>query len=128
MTDAIAALAAWKLGLTDIDPRATVRLTSSNSLSRYAAGTAAKLPALAGHDDGYMTTCPGAALHARCRRSGRGRPGSRAGPEPPESQPPPSHLRPRYTPNARCNTLPWLPHRPSPTRRGTPRPGHPPPS
>ncbi|MDQ0760139.1 hypothetical protein QFZ22_007235 [Streptomyces canus] len=65
MTDAIAALAAWKLGLTGIDPRTTVRLTSSNSLSRYAAGTTAELPALAGHGDGYMTTCPGAALRAR---------------------------------------------------------------
>ncbi|MCL6675016.1 peptidoglycan recognition protein family protein [Streptomyces panaciradicis] len=65
MTDAIAALAAWKLGVADIDPRSRVRLTSSNSLSRYTAGTTATLPALAGHDDGYMTSCPGAALSAR---------------------------------------------------------------
>ncbi|KAB1148575.1 peptidoglycan recognition protein [Streptomyces luteolifulvus] len=65
MTDAIAALAAWKLGLAEIDPRTPVRLVSSNSHSRYAAGTAAVLPALAGHDDGYMTSCPGAALSAR---------------------------------------------------------------
>ncbi|KOU59987.1 N-acetylmuramoyl-L-alanine amidase [Streptomyces sp. MMG1533] len=64
MTDAIAHLAAWKLGLADIDPRATVRLVSSNGHSRYAAGTAAALPALAGHKDGYRTTCPGAALSA----------------------------------------------------------------
>ncbi|MFG2548642.1 peptidoglycan recognition protein [Streptomyces sp. NPDC048581] len=65
MTEAIAALAAWKLGLSDTDPRAKVRLTSSNSLSRYASGSTATLPALAGHDDGYMTSCPGAALTAR---------------------------------------------------------------
>jgi hypothetical protein len=65
MADAIAALAAWKLGLADIDPRTTVRLTSSNSLSRYKAGTTAALPALAAHGDAYMTTCPGAALKAR---------------------------------------------------------------
>ncbi len=65
MTDAIAALAAWKLGLADIDPRTEVALVSSNSLSRYPAGTTASLPALAGHDDGYMTSCPGAALSAR---------------------------------------------------------------
>ena len=65
MTDSIAALVAWKLGLADVDPRAKVRLVSSNSLSRYPSGTAAVLPAVAGHDDGYMTTCPGAALHAR---------------------------------------------------------------
>ncbi len=65
MVDAIAALTAWKLGLADVDPRTMVHLTSSNSLSRYAAGTTASLPALAGHNDGYMTSCPGAALTAR---------------------------------------------------------------
>ncbi|MGW0190457.1 peptidoglycan recognition protein family protein [Streptomyces sp. NPDC003362] len=65
MTHAIAALAAWKLGLSDTDPRARVRLVSSNSGSRYAAGTAATLPTLGGHNDGYMTSCPGAALTAR---------------------------------------------------------------
>ncbi|MGW0421041.1 peptidoglycan recognition protein family protein [Streptomyces sp. NPDC003015] len=64
MTDAIAALVAWKLGLAGIDPRSTVRLTSSNSASRYTAGTTATLPALAGHGAAYMTTCPGAALRA----------------------------------------------------------------
>ncbi|MFE7935352.1 peptidoglycan recognition protein [Streptomyces sp. NPDC057456] len=65
MVDSIAALAAWKLGLSDVDPRTDVRLTSSNSRSRYASGTSATLPALAGHRDGYMTSCPGAALTAR---------------------------------------------------------------
>nr|WP_229821146.1 peptidoglycan recognition protein [Streptomyces ruber] len=65
MTDAIAALAAWKLGLADVDPRSRVRLVSSNDRSRYAAGTSALLPALAGHRDGYMTSCPGAALADR---------------------------------------------------------------
>ena len=65
MIDSIAALVAWKLGPADVDPRAKVRLVSSNSLSRYASGTAALLPAVAGHDDGYMTSCPGAALTAR---------------------------------------------------------------
>ncbi|MET7688474.1 N-acetylmuramoyl-L-alanine amidase [Streptomyces sp. NPDC005483] len=64
MADAIAALAAWKLGLAGIDPRATVRLTSSNSHSRYTKGTTATLPALAAHGDAYTTTCPGAALKA----------------------------------------------------------------
>ncbi|MGW3283263.1 peptidoglycan recognition protein family protein [Streptomyces sp. NPDC001002] len=63
MTRAIAAVAAWKLGLGDVDPRGVARLVSSNSLSRYASGTAARLPALAGHKDGYMTSCPGAALY-----------------------------------------------------------------
>jgi uncharacterized protein with LGFP repeats len=65
MTESIAALVAWKLGLADIDPRAKVRLVSSNSLSRYPKGTAVLLPAVAGHDDAYMTRCPGVALTAR---------------------------------------------------------------
>ncbi|MGW3268607.1 peptidoglycan recognition protein family protein [Streptomyces sp. NPDC001056] len=65
MTDAIAALAAWKLGLSDIDPRARVRLVSSNGHSRFRAGTTVTLPAVAGHNDGFMTSCPGAALTAR---------------------------------------------------------------
>ncbi|MFF8091699.1 peptidoglycan recognition protein [Streptomyces sp. NPDC016675] len=65
LTDAIAALAAWKLGPTDTDPRAEVTLVSSNGLSRYAAGATATLPAVAGHDEGYQTSCPGAALTAR---------------------------------------------------------------
>jgi hypothetical protein len=65
MTDAIAALAAWKLGLSDVDPRGGARLTSSSDRSRYPSGTTALLPALAGHTDGFMTSCPGAALAER---------------------------------------------------------------
>ncbi|WP_405556231.1 peptidoglycan recognition protein [Streptomyces sp. NBC_01171] len=64
MTDAIAALAAWKLGPSGTDPRARVRLTSTSDLSRYHSGTPATLPAIAGHDTAYRTTCPGAALTA----------------------------------------------------------------
>lgn len=64
MTESIAALTAWKLGLAGVDPRGTVRLVSSNSLSRYTQGTTALLPTLAGHNDGFKTTCPGAALSA----------------------------------------------------------------
>lgn len=65
MLRAIAAVSAWKLGTSGTDPRADVRLVSSNGGSRYAAGVTATLPALAGHSDGYMTDCPGAALQAR---------------------------------------------------------------
>ncbi|MFK0066136.1 peptidoglycan recognition protein [Streptomyces sp. NPDC091046] len=65
LTDAIAAVAAWKLGESGTDPRAKVALVSSNGLSRFAAGATARLPAVAGHDDGYATSCPGAALSAR---------------------------------------------------------------
>ncbi|MEV5955137.1 peptidoglycan recognition protein [Streptomyces sp. NPDC051987] len=65
MTDAIAAVAAWKLGLAGIDPRGSARLVSSNDRSRYREGAVVALPAVAGHQDGYMTNCPGAALIAR---------------------------------------------------------------
>ncbi|MER6923595.1 peptidoglycan recognition protein family protein [Streptomyces spiralis] len=65
MTDAIAAVAAWKLGLAGVDPRSSVTLVSSNTLSRYPVGTTALLPALAGHNDGFRTDCPGAALTVR---------------------------------------------------------------
>ncbi|MGA5805814.1 peptidoglycan recognition protein family protein [Streptomyces cellulosae] len=65
MLHSIAAVTAWKLGPSGTDPRSDVRLVSSNGGSRYAAGTVAVLPAVAGHSDGYMTDCPGAALHAR---------------------------------------------------------------
>ncbi|AQS69945.1 peptidoglycan recognition protein [Streptomyces pactum] len=65
LTDAIAALTAWKLGRTDTDPRGKASLVSSNGLSRYAVGATATLPAVAGHDEGYQTSCPGAALTAR---------------------------------------------------------------
>jgi hypothetical protein len=65
MAESIAAVAAWKLGLAGVDPRSRVRLVSSNGHSRWPAGTRVSLPALAGHADGYMTSCPGAALGAR---------------------------------------------------------------
>ncbi|MFF7139879.1 peptidoglycan recognition protein family protein [Streptomyces nodosus] len=64
MTEAIAAVAAWKLGLADIDPRSKVPLVSSDGGSLYKAGTTALLHALAGHNEGYRTSCPGAALSA----------------------------------------------------------------
>lgn len=65
MLRSIAAVAAWKLGTSDTDPRADARLVSSNDGSRYASGTTATLPVIAGHGDAYMTDCPGAALRAR---------------------------------------------------------------
>ena len=84
LTDAIAALAAWKLGLSDVDPRARVRLVSSNGLSRFRAGTTAVLPAVSGHNDGFMTSCPGAALTARLPeiRQTAARLQGRTGPQP----------------------------------------------
>ncbi|WP_223206159.1 peptidoglycan recognition protein family protein [Streptomyces xanthii] len=62
MTEAIASVAAWKLGPAGVDPRGHVRLVSSNSLSRFPAGTEASFSAISGHRDGYETYCPGLAL------------------------------------------------------------------
>ncbi|MEV8021054.1 peptidoglycan recognition protein [Streptomyces sp. NPDC086554] len=64
MTDAVAALAAWKLGLSGVDPRSTVRLVSTHSLSKYRAGSSGLFRAISAHKDGYYTYCPGAALTA----------------------------------------------------------------
>ncbi|MET9495513.1 N-acetylmuramoyl-L-alanine amidase [Streptomyces sp. NPDC006552] len=64
MAAAIARLAAWKLGLSGVDPRSTVRLRSSNSLSRFQKGTSADFHAISGHRDGYGTYCPGESLMA----------------------------------------------------------------
>ncbi|MFF2324663.1 MULTISPECIES: peptidoglycan recognition protein [unclassified Streptomyces] len=65
MEQAIAALAAWKLGLSGIDPAGKVRLTSTNDKSRFTKGTSASFDAISGHRDGYATNCPGDALFAR---------------------------------------------------------------
>ncbi|WP_328887349.1 peptidoglycan recognition protein family protein [Streptomyces sp. NBC_00316] len=64
MEHAIAALAAWKLGLRGVDPRGRVRLTSTNDKSRYPKGTSADFFAISGHRDAYTTDCPGEALSA----------------------------------------------------------------
>ncbi|MFC7218361.1 peptidoglycan recognition protein [Streptomyces polyrhachis] len=65
MERSIAALAAWKLGMSHTDPRARVRLVSTSDESLYPAGTPVTLPAVAGHDQGFGTSCPGKALSAR---------------------------------------------------------------
>lgn len=65
MEHAIAALAAWKLGLSGIEPTSKVRLTSTNDKSRYTQGTSAQFDAISGHRDGFATNCPGEALLAR---------------------------------------------------------------
>ncbi|MCX4645888.1 MULTISPECIES: peptidoglycan recognition protein [unclassified Streptomyces] len=64
MAKSIAALSAWKLGLANVDPRSRVRLTSTNSLSRFPKGRTAEFNAIAAHRDEYETYCPGQALMA----------------------------------------------------------------
>ncbi|WP_431949431.1 peptidoglycan recognition protein family protein [Actinacidiphila sp. bgisy167] len=65
MAEAIARLAAWKLGLSDIDPRGKVTLVSSSSKSRFKKGERAVFHVIAGHRDAYMTDCPGKELYAK---------------------------------------------------------------
>ncbi|MFF3561750.1 peptidoglycan recognition protein [Streptomyces sp. NPDC002574] len=64
MTEGIARLAAWKLGISGIDPRSKVTLVSSNDKSRFPKGKHAVFHVIAGHRDAFMTDCPGNALYA----------------------------------------------------------------
>ncbi|MFI9773879.1 peptidoglycan recognition protein [Streptomyces sp. NPDC051956] len=64
MVKSIAVLSAWKLGLANVDPRSRVRLTSTNSLSRFPKGRTTEFNAIAAHRDEYETYCPGQALMA----------------------------------------------------------------
>ncbi|MDX3235536.1 peptidoglycan recognition protein [Streptomyces sp. ME03-5709C] len=65
MAEAIARIAAWKLGLSDVDPRGKVTLVSSSSKSRYKKGEPAVFHVIAGHRDAYTTDCPGKELYAK---------------------------------------------------------------
>ncbi len=64
LLDAIARLAAWKLGLYGVDPRGRTTLVSTNSESRFPRGTRATFSTISGHRDGVSTECPGNALYA----------------------------------------------------------------
>ncbi|MDF3301563.1 peptidoglycan recognition protein family protein [Streptomyces tropicalis] len=61
---AIARLAAWKLGLYGMNPRATTYLTSGGG-NLYAKGKNVRLNVISGHRDGYNTDCPGTQLYAK---------------------------------------------------------------
>jgi uncharacterized protein with LGFP repeats len=62
--EAIARLAAWKLGTYGVDPRAQSQLTSTSNQSRYPTGTTHLFNAVSGHRDACFTKCPGDALYA----------------------------------------------------------------
>ncbi|MGW9079044.1 peptidoglycan recognition protein family protein [Streptomyces kronopolitis] len=62
--DAVARLTAWKLGLSHVDPRAMVKLTSAGG-NRFAKGKKVSLHVISGHRDGFTTDCPGAHLYAK---------------------------------------------------------------
>ncbi|MDV9188043.1 peptidoglycan recognition protein [Streptomyces sp. SR27] len=62
--DAIAGVAAWKLGLYGYDPAGTVNLVAAADNGLYKKGQVVTLNRISGHRDGYPTECPGANLYA----------------------------------------------------------------
>ncbi|MBO1419024.1 peptidoglycan recognition protein [Streptomyces sp. FH025] len=65
MLDGLAALAAWKLGLTGRPADGRTKLTSGSDASRYPHGTVVDFDAVSGHRDAFTTECPGNALYAK---------------------------------------------------------------
>lgn len=61
---AVADVAAWKLGLHDVDPEAKVTLTAAGDTGVYKTGEKATLNTISGHRDGFATLCPGATLYS----------------------------------------------------------------
>ncbi|MFB7861367.1 peptidoglycan recognition protein [Streptomyces sp. NPDC056069] len=62
--DAIAGVAAWKLGLYGHDPAGTVDLVAAADNGLYKKGQVVTLSRISGHRDGFPTECPGANLYA----------------------------------------------------------------
>jgi hypothetical protein len=60
-TDAIAKLAAWKLGLYGVNAAGTTRMTSGGG--KYSKGSKVKMDTISGHRDGFSTECPGKQLY-----------------------------------------------------------------
>ena len=60
MIDAVARVAAWRLGAYGVDPTGRVSYTTlGGENSRYAAGTTVNLPTIFAHRDVGLTACPG---------------------------------------------------------------------
>ncbi|MFC4055939.1 peptidoglycan recognition protein [Actinomadura syzygii] len=62
--DGVAKIAAWKLGLTGVDPTAKTTLTSNVPDGKYPLGQKVDFYTISGHRDGFATACPGAQLYA----------------------------------------------------------------
>ncbi|MBC2869081.1 peptidoglycan recognition protein [Streptomyces mexicanus] len=60
--DAVARLAAWKLGLYRVDPRGKTYLKSGGG-NLYQKGKNVRLNVISGHRDGFATDCPGRQLY-----------------------------------------------------------------
>ena len=66
MTDAIAAVMAWKLSLHYVNPNGTTSLTSSGGgTSRYPAGRKVTVNVISAHRNMGYTSCPGTNLYAK---------------------------------------------------------------
>jgi uncharacterized protein with LGFP repeats len=66
--DAVAKVAAWKLGLTGVDPTAKTILTSAapnGTGGKYPYGQQVEFNTISGHRDGFATACPGEQLYAK---------------------------------------------------------------
>ncbi|GAA1896162.1 N-acetylmuramoyl-L-alanine amidase [Actinomadura bangladeshensis] len=64
--DGVAKIAAWKLGLTGIDPTAKTTLTSAapdGTGGKYPFGQQVVFNTISGHRDGFATACPGVQLY-----------------------------------------------------------------
>lgn len=64
VTDAVARVAAFKLGQYGVDPTGTVTLTAKGDTGVWQEGEQATLNTISGHRDGFATECPGEALYA----------------------------------------------------------------
>ncbi|WP_339156021.1 peptidoglycan recognition protein [Actinomadura luteofluorescens] len=65
--DGTAKIAAWKLGLTGVDPTAKTTLTSAapdGTGGKYPYGQKVEFNTISGHRDGFATACPGAQLYS----------------------------------------------------------------
>ncbi|MGV9348393.1 peptidoglycan recognition protein family protein [Streptomyces spiralis] len=62
--DAVARLAAWKLGLYGMNPRGKTYLKSAGG-NLYQKGKNVRLNVISGHRDGFATDCPGAKLYGK---------------------------------------------------------------
>ncbi|MFA1546885.1 N-acetylmuramoyl-L-alanine amidase [Actinomadura chokoriensis] len=65
--DGVAKVAAWKLGLTGVDPTAKTTLTSAapdGTGGKYPFGQEVVFNTISGHRDGFATACPGEQLYS----------------------------------------------------------------
>ncbi|MET9389980.1 N-acetylmuramoyl-L-alanine amidase [Streptomyces sp. NPDC006624] len=87
--ESVAKVAAWKLGLHQLDPTGTVELTAGADNGKYKLGEKVTMHRIPGHRDGYPTECPGQHLYddlpeIRTLAGNAGKPAEPAEPTAPE--------------------------------------------